>query len=118
MSISIVRSYFKSRVLDEIPQAVEHKDLFDLDNIQNSKDKVYHITYQNTGNIETHGDRITDSVSVSLSILFKAYRNVQSVFDTTSDSAHNIKRRASKISNYSNGIKRVVCNSINISPLD
>ena len=51
-------------------------------------------------------------------MLFKGYRDTQSTFDSTSNTAHNIKRRASKISNYTDGIKRVVCDSISIEPSD
>lgn len=119
MSLSDVRSYFKDRVTDEVPSAVEHTDAFNIENMHtNARDKMYHIIYQNNSNLETHGDRVTDNVSVTLSMIFKAYRNTQSTFDSTSDTAHNIKLRASKISNYTNGIKRVVCDNINITPVD
>lgn len=117
--LSDVRSYFKDRITDEVPAAVEHKDAFNIENMHvNARDKMYHIIYQNNTNLETHGDRITDNVSVTLSMIFKGYRDTQAAFDSTSDTAHNIKRRASKISNYVNGIKRVVCDSINITPVD
>lgn len=119
MSISSVRSYFKSRILDEVSTAVEHKDAFETENMHiNARDKMYHIIYQNNSNIETDGDRITDNVSVTITMAFKGYRNTQSAFDSTSDTVHNIKRRASKISNYPSNIKRVVCDSIDITPAD
>jgi hypothetical protein len=119
MSLSDVRSYFKDQVKDEVPTAVEHTDAFNIENMHvNARDKMYHIIYQNSSNIETHGDRVTDNISVTISMIFKGYRNTQSAFDSTSDTAHNIKLRASKISNYTNGIKRVVCDSINITPVD
>lgn len=119
MSISAVRSYFKSRITDEVSNAVEHKDAFNIENMHtNARDKMYHIIYQNNSNIETHGDRITDNVSVTISMMFKGYRDTQATFDSTSNTVHNIKRRASKISNYTSGIKRVVCDSINITPAD
>ena len=119
MSLSDVRAYFKDRIKDEVNAAVEHTDAFNIENMHtNARDKMYHIIYQNNSNIETHGDRVTDNISVTLSMVFKGYRNTQSTFDSTSDTAHNIKLRASKISNYTNGIKRVVCDSINITPVD
>ncbi len=119
MSISSVRSYFKSRITDEISSAVEHTDAFNIENISlTGRDKIYHIIYQNNSNLETHGDRIADNVSVTINMVFKGYRDTQSTFDSTSDTVHNIKRRASKISNYTSNIKRVVCDSISINPSD
>ena len=119
MSISVVRAYFKSRITDEVSSAVEHKDAFDLENMHvTARDKMYHIIYQNNSNIETDGNRITDDISVTITMLFKGYRDTQATFDSTSDTVHNIKRRASKIDNYTNGIKRVVCDSISINPGD
>lgn len=119
MSISVVRDYFKDQIKDEVAAAVEHTDAFNIENMHtNARDKMYHIIYQNDSNIETHGDRITDNISVTISMVFKGYRDTQAAFDSTSDTVHNIKRRASKISNYTSGIKRVVCDSINITPAD
>ena len=119
MSISVVRDYFKDQIKDEVAAAVEHTDAFNIENMHtNARDKMYHIIYQNDSNIETHGDRITDNISVTISMVFKGYRDTQASFDSTSDTVHNIKRRASKISNYTSGIKRVVCDSINITPAD
>ena len=119
MSISVVRDYFKDQVKEEVPAAVEHTDAFNIENMHvNARDKMYHIIYQNDSNIETHGDRITVNISVTINMVFKGYRDTQSTFDSTSDTVHNIKRRASKISNYTNGIKRVVCDSISINPSD
>ena len=119
MSVSVVRNYFKSRITDEVSSAVEHTDAFSIENMHvSARDKMFHIIYQNDSNIETHGDRITDNISVTINMLFKGYRDTQATFDSTSDTVHNIKRRASKISNYTNGIKRVVCDSISINPSD
>lgn len=119
MSVSDVRSYFKDQIKDEVPTAVEHKDAFNTENmIVNSRDKTYHIIYQNNSNITTDGEHIADSISVTITMLFKGYRNTQSAFDSTYDTVHNIKRRASKISNFTNGIKRVVCDSIDIAESD
>lgn len=119
MSISSVRSYFKSRITDEVSSAVEHTDAFNIENISlTGRDKIYHIIYQNNSNLETHGNRIADNVSVTINMVFKGYRDTQSTFDSTSDTVHNIKRRASKISNYTSNIKRVVCDSISINPSD
>ena len=119
MSISVVRDYFKDQITDEVAAAVEHTDAFNIENMHtNARDKMYHIIYQNDSNIETHSDRITDNISVTISMVFKGYRDTQAAFDSTSDTVHNIKRRASKISNYTSGIKRVVCDSISINPSD
>ena len=119
MSISVVRDYFKDQIKEEVAAAVEHTDAFNIENMHtNARDKMYHIIYQNDSNIETHGDRITDNISVTISMVFKGYRDTQASFDSTSDTVHNIKRRASKISNYTSGIKRAVCDSINIAPVD
>ena len=118
MSISNVRSYFKSRIKDEIPTAVEHKDAFNIENmIVSSRDKMYHIVYQNDSNLDTNGDLVTDNISVTITMLFKGYKNTQATFDSTSNTVHNIKLRASKIANYTNGIKRVVCDNILIEPV-
>ena len=119
MSIKVVRNYFKNRIKDEIPSAVEHKDAFNLDNMHvSARDKMFHIIYQNSGNLETNGDLLTDEISVTITMLFKGYRDTQATFDSTSDTVHNIKRRASKISNYTDDIKRVVCDNITITPAD
>lgn len=119
MSLSDVRAYFKDRIRDEVPTAVEHKDAFNIENMfVNARDKTYHIIYQNDSNLDTNGDLITDNISVTITMLFKGYKNTQSAFDSTSDTVHNIKLRASKIANYTNGIKRVVCDNILIEPAD
>lgn len=119
MSLSDVRAYFKDRIRDEVPTAVEHKDAFNIENMFiNARDKTYHIIYQNDSNLDTNGDLITDNISVTITMLFKGYKNTQSAFDSTSDTVHNIKLRASKIANYTNGIKRVVCDNILIEPAD
>ena len=119
MSLSSVRTYFKDQITNEISGAIEHKDAFNLDNMFiNARDKMYHIIYQNDSNLDTNGDLITDSVSVTITMLFKGYRDTQATFDTTSNTVHNIKRRASKIANYTGAIKRVVCDSISIEPAD
>ena len=119
MNISDVRTYFKSRITDEVSTAVEHKDAFNLENMHTAaRDKMYHIIYQNSSNIDTHGDRITDNISVTITMLFKGFRDTQLTFDNTYNTVHNIKRRSSNIANYTTGIKRVVCDSINIEPMD
>lgn len=119
MSISVIRSYFKDRITDEISTAVEHKDAINVENMHiNARDKMFHIIYQNTDNITTDGEHIADTISVTITMLFKGYRNVQSTFDNTYNSIHNIKRRACKISNFTNGIKRVVCDSIELVESD
>ena len=119
MSISNVRSYFKNRIKAEIPTAVEHKAAFNLDNmLVSSRDKMYPIVYQNDSNVDTNGDLVTDNISVTITMLFKGYKNTQATFDSTSNTVHNIKLRASKIANYTNGIKRVVCDNILIEPAD
>lgn len=119
MSISNIRSYFVSRIKDEVPTAVEHKDAFNVENmIVSARDKTFHIIYQNDSNLDTNGDLVTDSISVTITMLFKGYKNTQSTFDSTSNTVHNIKLRASKIANYTNGIKRVVCDNILIEPAD
>ena len=119
MSIKVVRDYFKDRIKDEIPSAVEHKDAFNLENMHvSARDKMYHIIYQNSNNLETNGDLLTDEISVTITMIFKGYRDTQATFDNTSDTVYNIKRRASKISNYTSNIKRVVCDNINITPAD
>ena len=73
MSVSVVRNYFKSRITDEVSSAVEHTDAFSIENMHvSARDKMFHIIYQNDSNIETHGDRITDNISVTINMLFKA----------------------------------------------
>lgn len=119
MSISNVRSYFKTHITGEVSAAVEHKDALNIDNMHvSSRDKMYHIVYQNSSNITTDGEHIADNISVTVTMLFKGYRNVQSAFDSTYNTVHNIKRRACKIANFTNGIKQVVCDSINVQESD
>jgi len=117
--ISDVRAYFKSRVTEELSKAIEHEDAFNLENIalRNGQAK-YHIAIGSIGNIETHGDRVTDSIEVELSLVKKGYLKTQDNFFDFIDSLQNIKLRASNQRNYNSGIKLVVCNSITVDGLD
>ena len=117
--ISDVRAYFKSRVTEELSKAIEHEDAFNLENIalRNGQEK-YHIAIGSIGNIETHGDRVTDSIEVELSLVKKGYLKTQDNFFDFIDSLQNIKLRASNQRNYNSGIKLVVCNSITVDGLD
>ena len=119
MSVSAVRSYFKDQIREEVSTAVEHTDALNIDNMHvSARDKMYHIVYQNNSNITTDGDHIADNISVTITMLFKGYRNTQSAFDSTYDTVHNIKRHACNITNFTNGIKRVVCDSIEVTESD
>lgn len=117
--ISDVRAYFKSRVTEELSKAKEHEDAFNLENIalRNGQEK-YHIAINSISNIETHGDRVTDSIEVELSLVKKGYLKTQDNFFDFIDSLQNIKLRASNQRNYNSGIKLVVCNSITVDGLD
>tara|TARA_Y100001972_G_C7611003_1_gene306291 strand:+ start:755 stop:1180 length:426 start_codon:yes stop_codon:yes gene_type:complete len=119
MSISAIRAYFKSRIQEEIPRAFEHKDAINIENMPvSARDKTFHISYQNSSNITTDGDHIADNISVTVTLLFKGFRDVQSTFDSSSDTCHRIKRRACNIANFTNGIKRVTCDNITITESD
>ena len=117
--ISQVRNYFVNRIKAEMPKAKEHTDAYNVDNIGLLKSKeVFFITYSNDANITTDGDLITDSVTVDVTLMIKGYRDVKTEFDNAMDKAHNIKRRASKISNYESGIIYVVGGSISATNPD
>lgn len=117
--ISDVRTYFKSRVTEELSKAIEHEDAFNLENIALRNGQVkYHIAIGSIGNIETHGDRVTDSIEIELSLVKKGYLKTQDNFFDFIDNLQNIKLRASNQRNYNSGIKLVVCNSITVDGLD
>ena len=119
MSISVVRSYLKSRITDENSSFYEHVDGFNANNVPtNIKTRSYFIEYQNPSNLSTEGDLIHDQVTATVRLFFKGYRSVKDSIDSSMDTCHNIKRRASKISNYSSTIKRVTCNSVTIEPVE
>lgn len=119
MALSDVRAYFRDRLLEQVSDAVEHKDAISFDNTSvNIKNKTFFIEYQNNTNIETHGDRVTDEVQVTVVFLYKAYRYTQESFDELSDIMHDYKLRCSNIARYENGIKRVVGTSILIEEID
>lgn len=117
--ISNLRAYFKSRVKQELSKAIEHEDAFNLENIalRNGQEK-FHIAINSIQNTDTHGDRVTDSIEVELSLVKKGYLKTQDNFFNFLDSLQNIKLRASNQRNYNNGIKLVVCNSITVDGLD
>ena len=118
MALSSVRTYFKDRLLEAVPDAVEHTDVSLENTAVNLKNKTFFIEYQNNANLETHGNRVTDEVEVNVTFLYKAYRYTQESFDDVSDLMHDYKLRCSNISRYENGIKRVVGNSILIEEID
>ena len=119
MSASDLRAYFKSVIRDEISNCYEHKDAINIENVaMKTKGTSFHIIYQNTSNLDTNGDLITDNFNVTVTLFFNGYRDVTTVFDSSMDTAHNIKLRACNIANYTNGIKRVVGNNIDIAELD
>ena len=119
MSISVVRSYLKSRITDENSSFYEHVDGFNANNVPtNIKTRSYFIEYQNPSNLSTEGDLIHDQVTATVRLFFKGYRSVKDSIDSSMDTCHNIKRRAIKISNYSSTIKRVTCNSVTIEPVE
>lgn len=119
MAISSIRSYFKDRLIEAIPDANEHKDAINTENtFINLKNKTFFIEYQNNSNIETHGNRVTDEVQVTVIFFYKAYRYTQEKYDELQDLMHDYKLRCSNISRYENGIKRVVGTSILIEELD
>lgn len=119
MSISQVRTYFKNRLLEQVPDAVEHDDALNDENTAvQLRDKTFFIDYNNSSNIETHGDRVTDLIDVNVVFFSKAYRYTQETYDEISDLLHNYKLRCSNISRYTGGIKSVRGNSINIEALD
>ena len=119
MSISQVRTYFKDRLLEQVTDAVEHTDALNVENTAiQLKNKTFFIEYNNTNNIETHGDRVTDNIDVTVVFFYKAYRYTQEYYDELADLMHNYKLRCSNISRYENGIKRVVGDGINIEELD
>mgnify|MGYP003132744249 CR=1 FL=1 len=119
MAISSVRSYFRNRMLEAVSDAVEHKIAISFDNTSvNLKNKTFFIEYQNNNNIETHGNRVTDEIEVTVIFLFKAYRYTQASYDELSDLMHDYKLRCSNISRYETGIKRVVGNTMLIEEID
>ena len=119
MAISSVRSYLKSRITDENSSFYEHTDGFSTDNIPTGiKTRAYYIEYQQPSNISTEGDLIHDQVTATVRLFFKGYRTVQQSIDSAMDTCHNIKRRASKISNYTSDIKRCTCSSVTVEPVE
>ena len=119
MAISSVRSYLKSRITDENSSFYEHTYRFSTDNIHTGiKTKSYYIEYQQPSNISTEGDLIQDQVTATVRLFFKGYRTVQQSIDSAMDTCHNIKRRASKISNYTSDIKRCTCSSVIVEPVE
>ena len=119
MAISDVRTYLKNRITDENSSFYEHDDGFNADNVPTGiKTRSFFIEYQQPSNLSTEGDLIHDQVTATVRLFFKGYRSVKDSIDSSMDTCHNIKRRASKISNYSSTIKRVTCNSVTIEPVE
>ena len=117
MAISDVRTYLKNRITDENSSFYEHTDGFNAENVPtNIKTRSFFIEYQNPSNLSTEGDLIHDQVTATVRLFFKGYRTVQQSIDSAMDTCHNIKLRASKISNYTATIKRCTCNSVTIEP--
>ena len=114
--ISDTRSYLKSRLLEEFTTASEHKDAFNENNVPLLKRGVkFFIEYSNTSGT-TDGRTVDDTVSATVKIFVKGFRDVQKALDDNMDKAHNFKLRASNIDNYTNGIKYVTCD--NIEPIE
>ena len=119
MAISDVRTYLKNRITDENSSFYEHTDGFNAENVPtNIKTRSFFIEYQQPSNLSTEGDLIHDQVTATVRLFFKGYRTVQQSIDSAMDTCHNIKLRASKISNYTATIKRCTCNSVTIEPVE
>jgi len=119
MAISDVRTYLKSRITDENSSFYEHLDGFNANNIPtNIKTRSFFIEYQQPSNLSTEGDVINDQVTATVKLFFKGYRSVRDSIDSAMDECHNIKLRASNMSNYSAVIKRCTCDSVTIEPVE
>ena len=119
MAISDVRTYLKNRITDENSSFYEHTDGFNAENVPtNIKTRSFFIEYQQPSNLSTEGDVVHDQVAATVKLFFKGYRSVKESLDNAMDTCHNIKLRASKISNYTASIKRCTCNSVTIEPVD
>ena len=119
MAISDVRTYLKSRITDENSSFYEHLDGFNANNIPtNIKTRSFFIEFQNPSNLSTEGDLIHDQITATVKLFFKGYRSVRDSIDSSMNTCHNIKRRASNMSNYSSSIKRCTCDSVTIEPVE
>lgn len=117
--ISDARDYFKARIA-ELPgrKFREHKDAFNRDNIPKSTfDRSYHITLQNSANINTEGCLVDDTVVAQVEFFFKGFRTPQDAYDAGIDIGHELKLRSVNPAKWSGSIKRVVGDSVVVEPV-
>jgi hypothetical protein len=97
--ISIVRGYIKRQVLAIDPTQEEWLDAFNLDNIpSNIYNKAFHIFYEVPS--ITRGQGLFDySINATLTLFYKADRNVQETFDSSMDIANSIALSLGNVNN-------------------
>ena len=118
MSLSEARTFLKARLKETDSSFREWKDGFNSQNIpSNIFNKAYHISYQQASinNIE---HIIDTNISAEVLIFYKGYRNVQSAYDSAMNLSYKLKQKAVNPSKVTGSIKRVICDSVNIEPVD
>lgn len=116
--ISEVRSFIRSRVLEEDSAFKEWKDGFNSENIPSSiLNKSYHVLISNPSNIVTENCLVDDNISAEVKLYFKGGKNIQDALDNAMETAYNIKLRSSNPSNYTDVIKYVSVDSVIPDPL-
>ena len=111
MSISQVRTYFKSRLSETDSDFREWTDGFNRENIPNNiYDKAYHIAYGSLASSALSDNFIEDNLSVSIQLFFKGYRDPAQAIDDALDKAHNFRLRCVSFPNATTGddIKNVI----------
>tara|TARA_R110001632_G_scaffold52197_6_gene129728 strand:+ start:840 stop:1277 length:438 start_codon:yes stop_codon:yes gene_type:complete len=89
---SKVRAYLRDQIKSVIPKAYEHKDVFNVENIASSKiDEAFHIAYS-PASISIGQQNVETTVTVIITLFFKAERDVQVRYDSAMDLASNVMR--------------------------
>ena len=86
MSTSQVRTYFNARIQEVDSNLKAWDDAFNIDNVPESLvDTYYHVQYDNIA-VSTNNDiSIEDSVSVTVTIWKKGFRDVVEAYDQIND---------------------------------
>ena len=121
MSLSQVRTYFKSRIAEIDSDFKEHKDAFNYENIGKTVyNKAYHISYGGVDSVELLDEITDDRMNVSVKLFFKGFRDTQTALDTSMDKANLIRLNAVKRVNYygNTNIKNIIMTTLTPEALE
>jgi len=88
--ISFVRDYISTQIVSVDPRLEQWTDAFNIENIPSTiYDNAYHIFYS-VPTMDKEQGLVDLSISSTITLFFKANRDVQTIFDTAMDTGNSV----------------------------